>query len=616
MAAINCLHLSELRLSESALSQHYLSLFYEDLEAIHRKAGPFDLVLLSGSLTDSGTDAEFERVSSFLKQLWARLSVLGSKPKLLAVPGERDLLLPNDDNPHALALTSWRDNKRVQDAFWKVPKSQLREAVVKAFAPYSRWLGQCEQLAGLSTSVGLLPGDFSATVDVNGLKLGVVGLNSSFLGFTREQGFTQAQEMELNVQQLNAVCSDDPAAWLRRQDFSLLVTAHSFSRLSVNSCRHFHEFIYPPGRFVLHLFGDQSGSVKTESISGAQARRYASVPPLFASSNAEGSFGYNALRVELNDSSCSLRCWPRVALRNESAGHTRFVPNNLNWELVDDCWHESFDLPCRVRSVESTENVPRVVFQKLMNVLGPIQEPTPIRKALCALDPLANTEQPLDELVRMLANKLLVPATVSAERIGEVALALSWLGPYLGRDRAVMLLELVTPFRWVHPNASQGLLKVTQKPPLNRVVGLNGEKLDFTGRDYVRRAQGEQLAWVRVSLSKLTEYSFDEIKDQIYECLKCRLWNCDSEQSVDEHLRALEDGSGLPVIVQVQAASTLSFDVVQRVKEHFRTITLLLFTGESEPPSFIEVLTPRLQLEQERRAFYLYAGAMTAVSGV
>ncbi|WNG17700.1 hypothetical protein [Cystobacter fuscus] len=616
MAFINCLHLTDLRLGNPAqcsFAPHHHSIFYADIEALHRKAGPFDLVLISGNLTDSGTEKQFELVTKFVEALWARLEKLGSKPKLLTVPGERDLLLPRDDDSGVLALTSWHQSSRVREAFWK-SKSPLRKKVANAFAPYTRWLEKCKQASTISRSTGLIPGDFSATVEANGLKLGVISLNSGFLGVA------QHKELELDVLQLNEVCSNDPPGWLEKRDLNLLITPHSCARLHSRSSSHFHEFIYPPGRFVLYLFGDAKEKPRFEEVGGAEMRRYVPGLSLFGCQPIDGvcHFGYEALRIELDQGVCNLQIWPRLAQQNEVAQYTRFVPNNITWRLNEERWSESFTLSRRNITHIQPALVPPLVLRQVIEELEHIKDPAPLKKALQELDAQLPTDQHLTDLAQALAHHLLTPPAFTSESMKSMAQAIRWLGPHLGRERAIRLLELITPFRWVHPDASQKLVDVTQRSPLERVAGINGEKLDFTGRYYVCRAQFEEekLPWIRVSLSKLTEYSFEEIKSQIYECLKRALWNCDSDEAVDALLEGLEDGMELPVVIQLLAPPTLSSSVVQRLKEHFRTITLLLFTGQANPPGSIEVIVPRLQLEQEKRAFILYSATMSAAMGI
>ena len=69
--------------------------FFSDLHRLHSKYGPWDLVLFTGDLTQQGKEEEFQGVDNFLGQLWEFFNELGFSPKLLAVPGNHDLVWPD-----------------------------------------------------------------------------------------------------------------------------------------------------------------------------------------------------------------------------------------------------------------------------------------------------------------------------------------------------------------------------------------------------------------------------------------------------------------------------------------------------------------------------------------
>ena len=74
-------------------------IFFEDLKRLHDKSGSWDLVLFTGDLTQRGSAEEFEKLDRLLVQLWDYFAQLGSSPKLLAVPGNHDLVRPNAKEP-------------------------------------------------------------------------------------------------------------------------------------------------------------------------------------------------------------------------------------------------------------------------------------------------------------------------------------------------------------------------------------------------------------------------------------------------------------------------------------------------------------------------------------
>src|SRR5947207_15969570 len=77
--------------------------FLEDLERLHDRSGPWDAVLFTGDLVQSGEPGQFRDMQrEVLDRVWDKLGKLGSgEAVLLAVPGNHDLRRPEkkSDNP-------------------------------------------------------------------------------------------------------------------------------------------------------------------------------------------------------------------------------------------------------------------------------------------------------------------------------------------------------------------------------------------------------------------------------------------------------------------------------------------------------------------------------------
>src|SRR5690242_5593763 len=92
-AHINWLHFSDLRMGASGSLLHdpkHREELERDLRMLSATAGPWDLMVLTGELTATGAEKEFEVLDAFLDSLLSYLGALGSKPVVLAVPGEHD----------------------------------------------------------------------------------------------------------------------------------------------------------------------------------------------------------------------------------------------------------------------------------------------------------------------------------------------------------------------------------------------------------------------------------------------------------------------------------------------------------------------------------------------
>jgi hypothetical protein len=94
-----------------------------------------------------------------------------------------------------------------------------------------------------------LPGDFSASLDVNGLKIGVVGLNSTALQLT---GGPFEGGLAVSARQLESVCD---RAWFRDHAVSVLLTHQPESWLHARAKEDFEHSIHNGKNFAIHLHG-------------------------------------------------------------------------------------------------------------------------------------------------------------------------------------------------------------------------------------------------------------------------------------------------------------------------------------------------------------------------
>ncbi|WP_224363652.1 metallophosphoesterase [Hyalangium versicolor] len=595
MTSFGLLHLSDLHLGNperEPYSAQDQARFLEDLQKAHELVGLFDLVVISGNLTDSGTPEQFARVEGFVQKLWERLGELGSQPKLLTVPGERDVQLPSETDTEVLALAAWESNSKISEVFWSQDAHAMRKKVTEVFAPYQSWRATGERPRGLSPTEGLLPGDCSAFLKKGDVQLGLVGLNTSFLQLWAEQRF----RMEVDLRQLNAVCSPDPPAWFEKQDLTLLITHGAQSLLSKRALSAYKEFIYPPDRFALHLFGRSDELPRLERLSGAGSRCFLPGLSLFGRGGAS-RVGYQVARIEVAPTEVRFQVHTRLAQKNLNAGYTRFV-------LEPEVWKESIPRVPR-NAAPVLPATPEPILDEVLKILASIDRPEPLCQALQALGQAPPAQQ--EALRRALAMKLLQPQEASLASIKEAFQALSPLQRVL-REQFLRLLKLITPFRWVPAKAARMLADVTQRALEQRVVGLNAEDPDFTGRMYACRANPDDTPhWDLILLSKLYEGSFEEIQRQIYDCLKSR-FDLETDAAVDDELGMLEDTFKTAVLVLFSAPS-LSRGVLRQLQQHFRTLTFLLFTGTGEPPAPVDVLLPRLDPNQEREVQKLHHAA-------
>lgn len=338
--SFSLLHLTDLHQGMKEL--HWLwpgvrEIFFADLKRLHNKSGPWDLVLFTGDLTQRGTAEEFQKLDRLMKELWDYFDKLGSSPKLLAVPGNHDLVRPNKKEPAVRLLQQWQNQPDIQEEFWEDGESPYRQVVTKAFENYMTWWDN-QSFKPKDLKPGILPGDFSATIEKEGAKLGIVGLNTSFLQLT---GGNYEGKLALHPRQFHLACNGDGSAWTKQHNACLLLTHHPPGWLSPDSQGHLKAEITSHGRFAVHLCGHLHEAFSGESIEGgADARRIWQGRSLFGleyysreNTKVQRLHGYTAGKVEVNENKGNLIFWPREA--RLQGGQRNIVPD-FSVNLTDD----------------------------------------------------------------------------------------------------------------------------------------------------------------------------------------------------------------------------------------------------------------------------------------
>lgn len=367
MAQINWLHFTDLHFG--AASQDWLwptfqDLLYEDLGTLHDEAGPWDFVFFSGDLTQAGKAEQFEQLDRALIKLWAQLKSLGSRPYLIAVPGNHDILRPSPTDPTTKALNHWHQDVDIRNAFWESLDNRYRQFLNDTLRNYIAWYEKTEIPKPNDMKKGPLPGDFALRTKHSGLVMGIVGLNSTFLQITDD---IKEGDLDLHVSQPQIACEGDHVAWCKANDLSILLTHHPHKWLHVKSQETFLNDIYPPGRFYAHFFGHLHEPTSLSiSEAGSEPRRFRQGPSLFGLKHwgdpprERKIHGFTAGRFEVVDSLGTELSWPRRSIARY-AGHTRIAPDQ-GFELNErNCVVVSFT----VARLPSFDNVEAKVVQDL-----------------------------------------------------------------------------------------------------------------------------------------------------------------------------------------------------------------------------------------------------------
>lgn len=295
--------------------------FLEDLGRLHDRTGPWDAVLFSGDLTQRGTPADFETLDELLGVLWDHLRALGSDPVLFTVPGNHDLVRPDPRRPEVRLLSRWESSPDIQQEFWSDAGSPYRKVVAEAFEPYEAWSERLAVRQPAELERGILPGDRSGVLEKDGLRLGLLGLNTSFLQLGEGNWHGR---LAVHVSQFHGATDGNGPAWARNCDATLLITHHGPAWLDRTSREGLNGEIAPPGRFLAHLYGHMhEPSAEHVSVAGALPWRRWQGTSLFGLESFGGevdrSHGYAVARLEIEGPGrASLRMWPRSARRHQA----------------------------------------------------------------------------------------------------------------------------------------------------------------------------------------------------------------------------------------------------------------------------------------------------------
>lgn len=317
-----------------------------DLTRLHDVSGPWDFVFFTGDLVQQGHRREFDNLDKLLERLWRHLGRLGSNPCLIAVPGNHDLVRPT--GTAADTLISWAKDRAVPDEFWSNHDSAERALVSQAFQNYCDWWRRCPYTPD-DVREGSLPGDIAFIAEKDQYRLGVAGLNSTFLQLSNladEEGNEISHEgrLGLHVSQFRALAdTPDGEPSLEDCDVCVLLTHQPPSWLSPDAMSHLRGEIARPGQFALHMFGHMHEPFYTSlREGGSEPRNYWQSMSLFGleshgedSNGLQRSHGYSAARLEKRGAeTAALTFWPREARRRQD-GALHLSPD-MTYTLRDD----------------------------------------------------------------------------------------------------------------------------------------------------------------------------------------------------------------------------------------------------------------------------------------
>ena len=340
MSRFGWLHISDMHIGQAGNWNwpNFRAEFLSDIK-LFTAENPINLVIFSGDITQRGSEEQFNAATDELLKLWEVFKSLDQKPVFFAVPGNHDLVRPNSKDATMKMLMRWADEPEVKNEFWSSGSNQYSNLVANTFQTYRNWINSLEA-AGIplpEIHQGLLPGDCSTVISVNGLKIGLIGLNTAFLQLSDGE---LKGKLALDGRQIFALTENDPPKWIGSNSLNFLVTHHPLDWLNPESQADFLAEIFPSGRFVAHLHGHMHEFGATTIYQGGdKGRRFFQNTSLFGleylsdgKTDRRHGYAYGAIEVEIDTT--KLKLWPRIGIVNRSSGKRKIAPDHTNFDLL------------------------------------------------------------------------------------------------------------------------------------------------------------------------------------------------------------------------------------------------------------------------------------------
>lgn len=313
------LHFSDLHTGMSGSAHLWVQIKAEIIKDVRRHCGAhgaIDLVVFSGDLTQRASVEEFNCVYSDILEMWSVFEDYGIKPYLVVVPGNHDLTRPSGDSSLLTAVDSFRKRPKIREALLYNNQSESRKELIAAFANYESFISRLEDsdIPLVTGKKGVFPGDRSGVIEVNGLRVGIVGLNSAWSHLEHGEFLGKLEFSDLQVHE---AVGSDVVKWTFANHLNLLVTHHPKDWFNSEALKEFSNEVSPLGRFDAHLFGHMHELTnRSYGFGGSQTQREFQAASLFGSEKElDGKLtrrhGFSIAKVDAEKE--SLTIWPRKA---------------------------------------------------------------------------------------------------------------------------------------------------------------------------------------------------------------------------------------------------------------------------------------------------------------
>jgi len=343
MKKITFLHISDLHYGSSEQKMLFPDIkdkLYDSIRMRLEASKSLDIVFFTGDLAFKGSKDEYNKVTQFLHDLWKVFAEFKQNPYLICVPGNHDLERPSDSfDPTYIMLEGWKTNdNNVRDNFWK--SKAYQSFINGCFINYVDWYKNIDikKPENLNLDNSILAGDFLCNLDIKGVKIGIIGFNSSFLQLSNGD---YEKRLSIDIKQLNPFLNGKAfSEWKSDNDINIILSHHSEEWLTEESLSHFYSDIYSDDLITEHLCGHMHIPSFTTTRKGSGLTRHLSIAPSlfglekYGTKNEDRKMGYIYGEYLLSHSSITKNYWPKIS--GKTADGTFQIMSDSSFHINDE----------------------------------------------------------------------------------------------------------------------------------------------------------------------------------------------------------------------------------------------------------------------------------------
>lgn len=287
---------------------------FSDLLHLCEAQDPVDIIALTGDISNRGAPGEYEQAHELIIELALKLEeCTGVWPHLVCVPGNHDVRRDLLNKIEQKVLESGWDED-IKNGIFNDPNDPCRASLENAFAQYRAWVRArpCNMVE--VQNKGILTGDFTATFEKDGKRLGFLGLNSSFRHVSdwAQEGFLSIPSI-----QIHKAAGGDLTHWCDSIDLGILLTHHPTNWLG-NDREFYDTVLFENSPIRIHLCGhlhEPKHGIK--QIATIQESFFHQAESLFGCewypNGKKRLHGYALLDIEVSDNARNIKMYPRTA---------------------------------------------------------------------------------------------------------------------------------------------------------------------------------------------------------------------------------------------------------------------------------------------------------------